>query len=191
MSGGAGTDARGNIATTRGGSTLPVGRYHTRLDIPVRTHAWAPADSSCPDVDGTYDPGTDILITDFAFVMSLTTGPTSAAFADLNGDACRFAGSGPDHTKHCSSDLTRPCSSTTECDAPGICVSGPLSGVPATGPCCTVGQQSTLVYTAAAFTGGAPIYDVLLAGRIQTAVTQCNAAPPLGTCVVASDPCKD
>ncbi|HJQ83654.1 MAG TPA: PQQ-binding-like beta-propeller repeat protein [Candidatus Binatia bacterium] len=192
--GGAGTDAKGNVNTTRGGSPVAGGQRHGRLDVPVHARVWGAADGSCPDPDGTYNSGTDLLASDFDFMMSLTTGATGAEFVDLNGDGCERAGGGPDHTQHCSGDATRPCTITTSCTSPtpdaGTCVDGPLNGIPGTG-CCTVGQIATLVYSTVAFTGGAPIYDVLIGGRIRFAVTQCSPAPSLGACTLGTNPCTD
>ena len=213
MPGGASSDTRGNIDTTRGGSSLAAGKLHARVDIPIHVRVWITPDASCPDGDGAYDAGTDTLITDFDFVLSPTTGTTGADFADMNKDGCHFAGPGPDHTKHCAHDVTVPCASNPQCNhcgvspatscsastacpgnttcITGVCVDGPLSGIPATGPCCTVGQTATLVYTGVAFSGAATIYDVNLSGRMRVAVTQCNAAPQLASCVLTTDPCTD
>jgi hypothetical protein len=210
---GAAADQRGSIDTLRGASPGPGGGVHTRLDIPVSLRVWNDFDGSCPDGDGVFDDGRDTNVTLAEFMLTLTTGEADAAFTDLNGDACSFAGNGPARTRrcahdaslpctrdpqcwHCSVTTTRPCRSTAECPSgetcvPGTCVDGALSGAPAAGPCCTVGQTATLVFAGVAFTGSVPLYDILVGGRMRTTVTQCDAAPALESCVPTTDACKD
>jgi hypothetical protein len=163
--GAAGGDTLGNIDTTRGGNVNGVAGVHTQVDIPVHSITWVAADSSCPDSDGTFNAGTDTPVTDFNFILSPTTGHSSATYSDLNGDSCKRAGNGPD---------------TQTAD-----------GIPATGPCCTVGQATTVSATGIAFTGGAPLYDITFKSITPTTISACNAAPTLGTCVLTTDPCQD
>ncbi|HJQ82566.1 MAG TPA: hypothetical protein VKA21_00710, partial [Candidatus Binatia bacterium] len=61
---GAGGNTLGNVDTTRGDQTIDAPGLHARLDIPARSLTWVAADASCPDADGTYDAGTDTLVTD-------------------------------------------------------------------------------------------------------------------------------
>ncbi|HJQ82861.1 MAG TPA: hypothetical protein VKA21_02210 [Candidatus Binatia bacterium] len=163
--GGAGSDTRGNTNTTRGGAPHATGSVHTQVDIPVHSITWVDGDpGDCPDLDGVYDPGTDTLITEFDFILSPTTGHTSATFTDLNADACAKAGNGPNSK---SGD-----------------------GIPATGPCCVVGQSTTVAATATAFTGGAPLYDITFKSVTPTTISSCGAPSSAATCVVSTDACK-
>ena len=195
--GSAGDDTKGNIDTTRGNGICdlpPSDGVGTQLDIPVNSLTWNDADGNCPDDDGAYDPGTDILVTQFKFILSPTTGSSNADYTDLNGDSCSFAGNGPDHTKHCSLDSTRPCASNGHCTNPppnaGTCVDGPINGITPAGPCCVVGQTTTVVATGIAFTGGAPLYDILFANKTPSSITSCGAFVG-GSCTVTTDPCLD
>ncbi|HJQ84248.1 MAG TPA: hypothetical protein VKA21_09245 [Candidatus Binatia bacterium] len=163
--GGAGADTRGNVNTTRGGAPVAGGAVHTQVDIPVHSITWTDADGDCPDLDGQYDPGSDTLITEFDFILSPTTGATSATFTDLNGDGCAKAGNGP-NTK-----------------------SG--SGSPAAGPCCTVGQSTTVAATATAFTGGAPLYDITFKSITPTTISSCGLPASATSCTLTTDPCKN
>jgi hypothetical protein len=193
---GAGNDTAGNINTTRGdGSCDTAAGVQTQLDIPVLSTTWNDVDGNCPDDDLTYDAGTDVLITQFTFILSPTTATTSADYTELNGDACSFAGNGPDHTKHCSLDTSRPCATNAHCMTPapnaGTCVDGPINGTPRPGPCCVVGQATTVVASGIAFTGSAPLFDILFANQTPATVTACNAPSGADTCVVTTNPCQD
>jgi hypothetical protein len=91
----------------------------------------------------------------------------------------------------CNNDKTVSCTSDTDCVF-GSCVAGAIQGVPATGPCCTVGQTTTVVATGLAFTGGSPLYDLVFSNTSPTTITACNpASEPLGSCTLTSDPCQD
>jgi hypothetical protein len=163
--GNAGADTKGNTNTTRGGNVNGItGKVHTAVDIPVHSLTWIAADASCPDTDGTFNPGTDTPVTDFTFILSPTTGHTSATFTDLNGDGCAKAGAGP--------------------------LSKTADGVPANGPCCVVGQATTVSATAVAFTGGAPLYDLTFRSITPTTITACDPSS-VGTCTLTTDACKD
>jgi hypothetical protein len=190
--GGAGANPLGDVDATRGGAPCGPAGVHTLLDIPVRHTWWADFQSECPDPDGVFDPGTDILVLQFDHIMSLATGTANGDFVDENGDACALAGSGPDHTKHCTLDPSRPCSTNSHCNSPaaGTCVDGPLTGVPAAGPCCTVGQTMTLVASAPSFIGGPPLFDSLFDVRWPMQVIACNPWPGPATCTLPNS-CLD
>jgi hypothetical protein len=189
MSGGAGDDTAGNVDTTRGDGACDASGVGIRVEIPARSRTWNDAVGNCPDEDGVFDPGTDFLVTEFDLVLRATTASSNAEFADLNGDACMFAGHGPDHPKHCSDDPSRPCQTNAHCTAPATCLHGPLVGVPPVGPCCNVGQTTTLVSTGFAFTGNAPLYDVIFAARLPNTVTACGASAG-NTCTPTIDVCR-
>jgi hypothetical protein len=194
VAGSAGFDTAGNINTTRGDTVCDPPGVGTQLDIPVLSTTWNDFDGNCPDDDGVYSPGTDTLVTQFTFILSPTTASTNADYTDLNGDSCSFAGNGPDHTKHCSLNSTRPCASNGHCTSPapndGTCVDGPINGIPAPGPCCTVGQTTTVVASGIAFTGGAPLYDILFANKTPSSITSCGAFVA-GSCILTTNPCLD
>ena len=191
----AGADTAGNIDTTRGGAVSTVAGVHTQLDIPVLSTTWNDDDGNCPDDDGVYSPGTDTLVTQFNFILSPTTGSSNADYTDLNGDACSFEGNGPDHVKHCDGDTSRPCFTNSHCSNPppasGNCVDGPLLGVPPAGPCCTVGQTTTVVASGIAFTGGAPLYDLVFANKTPSSITACDPPSSSDTCVLTTNACLD
>jgi hypothetical protein len=155
--GAAGGDNLGDIDTTRGNGTCDGPGVHTQLDLPGQSITWVDADGGCPDADGVFDEGADTLVTNFSFILSPTTAEATAAFVDKNGDGCAKAGNGP----------TGPVT---------------LTGSPAPGPCCQVGQQTTVVSVGAAFTGGAPLFDLIFSSSVPAAITQCNPFPGAGTC---------
>jgi hypothetical protein len=189
---GAGANTLGDIDTTRGGAPKPPGSVHTQLDIPVLLTIWSNSDfDGCPDPDGAFD-GADTLITQFSSILSLTTGTTSATFADKNGDACSLpSGSGgPLTTRVCSNDATRPCGVSGNCPVGGTCINGALTGIPPAGPCCQVGQTTTVVATGVAFTGESPFFDMLFANSIPATITACGV-PAADTCTLTTDACQD
>jgi hypothetical protein len=189
---GAGNDTNGNVNTTRGNGACDAPGMHIQLDIPVNSTTWNDVDGNCPDDDLQFDPGTDTFVSDFDFILSPTSATSNADYTDLNGDSCSVAGGGPDHTKHCSLDASRPCVSNSSCTSPpaGTCVDGPLVGTPMPGPCCTVGQTATMVATGFGFTGGGPLFDITFSNSTPDTVTACGV-PTGGSCVLTTDPCKD
>ena len=190
--GGAGNDTGGNIDTTRGDSVCDAAGVHTQLSIPVRSLTWQDNDAEpdCPDEDGVFDEGTDLPITDFNFILSPTTATTNSQFVDLNGDGCSKGGAGPQQLKRCSNDHAKPCGVMADCPG-GTCENGSLQGSPATGPCCVVGQQTTVVASGVAFTGGGPLYDLIFANASPTTITACNAPAALGSCTLTTNACQD
>ncbi|HJQ84458.1 MAG TPA: hypothetical protein VKA21_10305 [Candidatus Binatia bacterium] len=162
--GGAGFDNKGNNNKTRGGAPHAGGSMHIQMDVPVDSITWVDADGDCPDLDGVYDPGTDTPVSDFVFILSPTTGSTSATFTDLNGDACAKAGAGP--------------------------VSKSGVGIAPAGPCCTVGQTVQTAATNTVFSGGAPLYDLAFKSITPSTVSACTS-PASDTCTLTTDPCLD
>jgi hypothetical protein len=192
--GGAGGNTNGNIDTIRGDGVVDPPGVHTQLDIPVHSLTWQDNDGTpdCPDEDGTFDPAVDVVITDFNFILSPTTAKANAQFVDQNGDGCSRAGNGPNATQHCVGDATKPCGANSDCGgAVGSCAAGAIQGTPATGPCCVVGQTTTVVATGLAFTGGSPLYDLIFSNMSPTTITACNPAVTLGACTLSNDPCQD
>jgi hypothetical protein len=182
------------VNTTRGDTVCDTAPgIHTRFDVPATLLLWNDFDGNCPDSDGTFDPGTDVLVLQYDMILSPTTNTANADFTELNGDACDLAGGGPDHTKHCSLDPARPCGTSNQCTPPaaGTCVDGPTQGTPAAGPCCTVGQTTTLVASNIVFGGAAPYFDILMSMRLNMSVTACDAWPGPASCTLTTDPCED
>jgi len=163
--GGAGANTLGDINTSRGGSPSHTGKIDTQVDIPVDSLTWQAADLSCPDSDGMYNPGTDTPITHFQFILSPTTGLSSATFTDLNGDSCSRAGNGPN--------------------------SQTATGAAASGPCCVVGQATTVASTGVAFSGGAPLYDLSFKSITPTTISACGTPSSAESCTLTTDPCLD
>ena len=161
--GGAGSDNRGNANTTLGGAPHTGGKVHTQVGIPVHSITWVDGDGACPDADGVFDPGTDTPVTEFDFILTPTTGHTSATFTDLNGDGCIKAGNGPNNKTG--------------------------DGIPADGPCCTVGQATTVAATATAFTGGAPLYDITFKSITPTTISACGPSSATQTCTLSTNAC--
>jgi hypothetical protein len=188
--GGAGANLDGNIDTTRGDGAPDAPGLHTQLDIPVRSVTWSNADfDGCPDPDGAFD-GADALISQFDFILSPTSATASAAFTDMNGDGCSRAGSGPDRNQVCDSDSMLPCGAASDCPG-GNCVPGTLLGTPAPGPCCVVGQETTVAAAGLAFTNGVPLFDIIFSNGIPSRIVSCEPAQPLGTCVPTTNSCQD
>jgi hypothetical protein len=189
---GAAANTLGDIDATRGdGSCDPPG-VHTQLDIPVRSLTWSDNDGTpdCPDEDGVFD-GMDQIITDFNFILSPTTAQTRAEFVDKNGDGCSFAGGGPASTRVCSNDPSLPCAFANDCVGEATCGAGTLAGVPATGPCCTVGQTSLVVATGNAFSGAGPLFDLIFMNRSPTIIQACEPPGALESCTLTTDACRD
>jgi hypothetical protein len=150
--GGAGADTLGDVDTTRGDGVCDGPGVHVQLDIPGTSITWIDDMALCPDPDGVFDPGTDTLVTVFDFILSPTTSNATAAFVDANGDGCAKAGNGPD---------------------------GPVTrtGSPTPGPCCVVGQAQQVASVGLAFSGAAPLFDLLFSSEIPNTVTACNPYP--------------
>lgn len=146
-------NTRGKIDAVRGNTTCDAPGMQTQLDIPVHAIVWAAGDGSCPDTDGVYDAGTDILVNHFDTLLSLTTASATATFADTNSDGCFHEGNGSN---------------------------GPItvSGSPASGPCCVPGQAMTLAAAEVVLSGDAPMYDYLLRLKVPMTVTACQ---PVGS----------
>jgi hypothetical protein len=63
-----------------------------------------------------------------------------------------------------------------------------LTGFPATGPCCTVGQATNVVSVGVGFSGGAPLYDLGFRSVIPNTIAACNAVGA-GSCVLTTNAC--
>jgi hypothetical protein len=198
--GGAANNTLGNIDTTIGDGTIDPPGAHVVLAIPVRSRTWVAADASCPDSDGTYDAGSDSLISEFDFILRPTTATASASFVDQNADGCsRGAGAaGPNNTRSCTNDHTKPCSANFDCVSPGSCgpapgaaptTSGALQGTPPPGPCCVTGQTQTAVSSGIAFSGGAPLFDLIFASSSPATITGCDPPSSSGSCTLTTNPC--
>jgi hypothetical protein len=161
---GHGANTNGKIITTQSASN--AFGVHTSLDIPVESITWS-SSGGCPDPDGMPGEPDDLLITDFNFILSPTAGTAKSEFAEQGTpDGCAFAGAGP-------------------------LASGVLAGSPAPGPCCVEGQRTTVVSAGVAFSGSAPLYDLVFSSTIPTQITDCGTFVPGGECnTLVSDPCQ-
>jgi hypothetical protein len=170
--GGVGTNTLGKIVTTR--SLGLGGGVRSAIDIPVHSLTWS--DSLCSPQSNagcctasTYNPSDgDLVISEFDFILSPTTGSATGAFTDLNADGCKRAGIG---------------FATPTQDGPVT-----LTGSAAAGPCCSVGQASTVVSVGVGFSGGGPLYDLGFKSTIPNTVASCGAAVA-GDCTITTDPC--
>jgi hypothetical protein len=158
VSGGAGDDLMGDIDTTRGDGLCDGAGVHTRLDVPATVVAWIDF-PGCPSGNGIFDAGTDVLVSSFDLILSPTTATATAAFVDKDGDGCARAGLGPD---------------------------GPvaLSGAPAPGPCCAIGQPATFVMAGASFSLAPPLFDLIFQVTAPSMVAACNPYPGPGSCTL-------
>ncbi len=160
---GAGANSNGRVDTTHGDGTCdtPLG-VHASVDVPVTLAAWT-SPNGCPDPDHAYTPGTDTLISQLDFLLTLTTDKATAQFADTpatGGDMCSFAGIGP---------------------------AGPtsVSGSASAGPCYALGDELTLAAAAPLFTGSAPLNDVLFTLKLPMTVSAFTTGPPpTETCTI-------
>ena len=169
--GGAGVNTQGDIDSAVQASASSGVR--SLIDIPVHSLTWSDATCSpaiapgcCPG--SSYNPADgDLVITEFDFILSPTTDTAAASFADKNGDGCARAGAG----------FANPTPN-----------SATLAGTPAAGPCCQVGQPTTVVSVGMGFSGGAPLYDLGFKSTIPNTVASCGPAVG-GSCTVTTDAC--
>jgi hypothetical protein len=172
---GVGANTLGDIDSVK---TATAGATGVRSAIDLRVHSLTWSDSLCSPAitpgccpGSNYNPGDgDLLITEFDFVLSPTTGVGTGSFVDDNGDGCKRAGAGFDNA------------------APGADGPKSLTGTPAAGPCCVVGQATTVVSVGVGFSGGAPLFDLGFKSTIPNTVAACGS-PGGDTCVVTTDPC--
>lgn len=171
---GAGANTLGNVDTV----FEPSASAGVRAVVQLRARSQTWSDSQCsPAVPGgccaasTYNPADgDLLISQFDVVLGLTTDSATAAFVDQNGDGCRRAGLG----------LGPPSP-----DGPVT-----LGGSPRPGPCCVVGESTTLVAAGVGFSGTGPFYDLGFAVTLPGTVSACHPYPmDAETCEVSTDPC--
>jgi hypothetical protein len=94
--------------------------------VPVETLTWIA--SSCPDSDGTFNPESDTIFSDFLMILDLTTDATTARFTDLDGDGCALSGIGPIGLPTGTGSCLDPSSSTLTAVTAGAVFSsvGPL-----------------------------------------------------------------
>jgi hypothetical protein len=178
---GVGANTLGDVDSSR--SLSASGGVRSALDIKVHSLTWS--DFTCqPQTNASCCPGSrydpaegDLLITEFDFILSPTTDVATGAFVGKNVDGgamggCRRAGAGfdiappgPDGPKH-------------------------LTGTPASGPCCVVGQATTVVSVGVGFSGAGPLFDLGFKSVIPNTVATCGAYPAdPQACVVTTDPC--
>jgi hypothetical protein len=171
---GAGANTLGQITTTRTASAS--GGLRTSVDIPGRMLLWSDIDCNpqmTPDccATATYNPAhNDVAVFAVDFILSPTTDVATGAFVDLNADGCRRAGAGFNF------------------DMPGSDGPTSLTGSPLAGPCCTPGQEGTLVAVGVIFSGGPLFFDFGFKITSPMTVTSCGVSAG-GSCVLTTDPC--
>ena len=172
----AGGNTNGDI--DRAAAVSAGGGVRSVIDIPVHSLTWS--DSLCsPAITPGCCPGSnynpadgDLVITEFDFILRPTTGTGTGQFVDKNGNLCKRAGSG----------FSNPTP-----DGPQS-----LTGTPATGPCCVVGQATTVVSVGIGFSGGAPLYDLGFKSTIPNTVSACGAFSSASACTdPTTDPCQE
>lgn len=180
---GAGIDTLGDIDTTRGGPCLTPA-VHSLIDIPVVSTTWSDTVGCTPGQ--TFDPSAgDQIITQFTFILSPTTGKSDAMFVDKDGDGCDL----PAQAVGAGSPGTGPDPINVTPDKKGPVE---LTGIPAVGPCCVIGQQTTTVSVGAAFSGAPPLYDLVFRSITPSSVTACNPINTGGqSCTLDPNPCLD
>ena len=154
-------DSSGRLDVTVGDGTADTcssGTANAITSIPVQTLTWVAADSSCPDTDMTYNPGTDVELATFPQTLDLTTDTSSAKFAELGtANACTKSGLGPagpyNNNAICvSAGNPYPC-----CTGVGT---GTCTGLK--GACIDLGlQKVSVVGSGTIFSSGGPTYDLL------------------------------
>jgi hypothetical protein len=167
------TDVRIDVSVGDGATDICAasGKANAVVVVPTRVLVWADSALQCPDVDGTYNAGTDTLITSFPQTLDLTTDSASADYRDLDPDGCCIAGSGP-------ASSTNPCTSggmgpvTTK----GTCID--LTGLDA------AGADVTAVASGAAGLG-APLFDITYRMDLPSAM---STSGPFAGAVCASPP---
>ncbi|HXJ35853.1 MAG TPA: hypothetical protein VMS22_17615 [Candidatus Eisenbacteria bacterium] len=162
--GGAGADTLGAITTTFGGGTNVPQGLHFQFEMPGVLQIWQAADATCPDHDGTLNPGADTVLAEIHSAFSLTTGTGRARFTDANADGCSIAGSQPNNAS--------------------------IAGRPASGACCEVGRKMILVSAGAVFSGGPPYNDVLFRMTLPGTITACEPLQAPSTCTLPTDVCR-
>lgn len=160
---GAGANSLGKIVTTRGdGVCDSVGNFHAVADIPVTGIAWQSASGQCPDPDDAFTPGTDTLVGQADFLLTLTTGKSTSDFVDDNEDGCSLVGLGP--------------------------ASAEETGTPSPGPCYRVGDTLTLVGTGPVLSAVDGLNDMLFRISSPLTISAINPWPGTAACTLTSDP---
>jgi hypothetical protein len=113
--------------------------------VPVFTTTWvdAIAPTTCPDGDGTYNAGTDILVVSFPQILDFTTDATTSTWADLDPDGCFLSGAGP---------------GGAGLSGAGVCLD-PLTGAVGTAASGTIGSN------------GGPLYDLTFLTQLPNTLT--------------------
>lgn len=167
-SNGANSNVRVDITVGNGAAdTCGSGTANATVSVPVFTTTWQRF-GFCPDPDGTYNPGPDILIVSFPQTLDFTTDAALGDWADLDPNGCCIAGAGP-------ATFTNPCN-------PG----GP-GGLSSTGTCINLaglnvaGNDVTTVAAGAVGSSGSPLYDLTFVTTLPNAITG-PGAPLAATC---------
>jgi hypothetical protein len=168
------------VADTCGGG----GTANAIVSVPVQTTTWQDVLFQCPDADGTFDPGTDALITSFPQFLDFTTDATSADFDDTDPDGCCIAGSGP--STHLNANDNAGCTGAGTpkacCTGAGTgncrCAGGGAGPQTDTGTCINLtgvgvpGADVVTVASGAVGSNGFPLYDLSFKTRLPNEVAK-------------------
>jgi hypothetical protein len=156
-------DSAGRIDITVGNGTADIcpggGTVNAIVSIPVDTLTWVAADASCPDTDGTFNPGADTQLAHFPQTLDLTTDTAAARFIDLDGDHCARSGLGP----ALYANENSMCAGAGD---PMACCTGNGTGTCAavSGKCIDLNAKTVnIAGSGTIFTSGGPTYDLLFA----------------------------
>ncbi len=147
---GTGANTLAGEIVTRGDGQADGPGLHLALDLPVNAQAWDNGGAGCPDPDGLGNGDDQLAANDF-ITLRLATATASARFTDTNGDGCWLSGLGPEQAA--------------------------VTGLPAPGPCCQVGQQLRLVAAGAQLQGSAPFSDAMAVFELPAVVVACDPLP--------------
>jgi hypothetical protein len=139
------------------------------LSVPASIRAWVDLEE-CPDSDGVID-GADQPVVELVQTLDLTSDTSRGDYADLDGDGCCIAGSGP-------ATVIPPCTA------------GPGSALSSTGACLNLDNGTiTLAASGPVGSSGPPLYDIaftiqlpnVFSGPAPSSGAACENPPPLAT----------
>ena len=177
-------DSSGRLDVTVGNGTADTcttGTANAITTIPVNTLTWVAANSTCPDSDGMYNPGTDTELAAFPQTLDLTTDSTSAKFAELGTpNGCVKSGLGPTTYTNLNAICVDVGNPYPCCTAPSA---GTCTGL--MGTCIDIAAQTvSVVGSGTIFSSGGPTYDLLF----ETINTDTVSGPTASTGATCDSP---
>jgi hypothetical protein len=178
-----GADADIQVDVTVGDTvadTCGTGTANAVVSIPVNTVTWNDVLFQCPDGDGMFDGG-DQLVTSFPQFLDFTTDATSGDFGDLDADDCCIAGAGPSSHLNLNGTCVNPGDPIACCTGPGTgtcgCEPGGAGPQTGSGSCVDLtgvdiaGADVTTVAAGAIGSDGAPLNDLSFITTLPNAIT--------------------